>query len=96
MALFKEGLLREPLYDIVYVVKAPHYKSSQEHLGKVRFIFGSKGVIGFIILVIFKKMQICPVLLFESVTDFDRGVATCICIMFVCFFPLMFASGQQS
>lgn len=86
MALFKEGLLWEPLYDIIYVVKAPQNKSFQEHLGEVRFIFGSKGVIGFFILVIFEKMQICPVLLFESVTDFDGGVAACIYVMFVCFF----------
>lgn len=64
VALFKEGLLCEPLYDIVYVVKAPQNKSSQEHLGKVKFIFGSRGVTGFIILVIFKKMQIFRVLLF--------------------------------
>ena len=86
VALFKEGLLWEPLYDIIYVVKAPQNKSSQEHLGAVRFIFGSKGVIGFFILVIFGKMQICPVLLFESVTDLDGGVAACIYIMFVRFF----------
>lgn len=60
----KEGLLCEPLYDIVYAAKAPQNKSSQEHLGKVKFIFGSRGVTGFIIFAIFKKMQIFRVLLF--------------------------------
>lgn len=77
MALFKEGLLCEPLYDIVYVVRLPQNKSSQEHLGKVKFIFGSRGVTGFIILVIFKRCKsfgfFCFKVLLTLIVEWRRG-----------------------